>query len=109
MLTLKQRVMQALGHPASAFELWPDFTTDISTELEALLTQLQDIDDAMAALVSDSNVVQLDTIKLDVSKGLKSLRRQGSLKLKYIAAITGYPLAYDRYVPPTRLSLRNSR
>lgn len=98
--------MKALGYPAKDYDLWPDYTTAIATELEALLTDIDNIDAAMMALSADSNVTQLDSIKLDVKGGLKSLRIQGSLKLNHLSAITGYPLVSNKYINTVKLSIK---
>jgi len=113
MLTTEQNVLVNLGYsithlPPELAQL--EFDANTTGIVVPILASLALIDEAIYnQTVLDPQVTQLDSIKLDSTKAVNGLTLLGSMKLKYLAAITGIPVVHNRFRGHKYLSLYKPR
>ena len=84
-----------LGYNDSKLE--PTLDEARTAKANALCSQLEAIDTALASAVLDSMAMAVGELKVDYAKHIALLKLEGSRLLKELSNVSGLPIAYDRY------------
>lgn len=86
-------VLEVLGYFTE-----PEVLPRVSTNILYLCTRLTVIDGQIDTGLTDSMAVTVGELSVDFGRHIQLLKQEGSRILKQIAAMSGIPINYDRYL-----------
>ena len=75
----------------------PDLPTAVAERVDSVLVQLDAVDDALSTAVLDSMAVKVGDLEVNYSQHIAELEHRGTRLLRHLSALTGLPIAYDRF------------
>lgn len=88
-------VMAQLGYPET--QVVVGGTTVVSTRVEAIITRLTAVDQALDEAAIDAMATKVGDLEVDYVRGSWMLKLEGSRQLGLLSSTTGIPVYYDRF------------